>query len=98
MRIFMDDLLLVARKLNIVLPKLCKKLGLDYKVIRISGGFKIFTMDNEPIVYADLINKRFELLGDFNLLPRHLRRMLIEDLRFITLFNVKESEIEKRFV
>lgn len=55
-------------------------------------------MDNEPIVYADLINKRFELLGDFNLLPRHLRRMLIEDLRFITLFNVKESEIEKRFV
>lgn len=94
----MDDLLLAEKKLNIVLPKLCKKLGMDYRVIRIKGGFKIFSMDNEPIVYADLINKRFELLGDFNLLPRHLRRMLIEDLRFITLFNVKESEIEKRFV
>ena len=36
----MNDLLLVERKLNIVLPKLCKKLGMDYKVIRIRGGFK----------------------------------------------------------
>lgn len=94
----MDDLLLVERKLNIVLPKPCKKLGMGYKVIRMSGGFKIFSMNNEPIVYADLTNQRFELLGDFNNLPRDLRRMLIENLRFITLFDVNESEIEKRFV
>lgn len=94
----MDDLLSVERKLNIILPKLSKKLGMDYKVVRMSGGFKIFNIDYEPLVYADLISKRFELLGDFNNLPRDLRRMLIENLRFITLFDVNESEIEKRFV
>ena len=93
----MNDLLLVERKLNIVLPKLCKKLGMDYKVIRISGGFKIFSMDNKPIAYVSLIDKKFELFDEFNNVPRYLRRMLIEDLRFITLFNVNESEIEKRF-
>ena len=93
----MDDLLLVERKLNIVLPKLCKKLGMDYKVIRISGGFKIFTAENKPIVYVSLIDKKFELFDEFNNVPRYLRRNLIKDLRFITLFNVNESEIEKRF-
>ena len=93
----MNDLLLVERKLNIVLPKLCKKLGMDYKVIRISGGFKIFSMDNKPITYVSLIDKKFELFDEFNNVPRYLRRNLIKDLRFITLFNVNESEIEKRF-
>lgn len=93
----MNDELRVEFKLNKILPKLSKKLGMDYKVVRIGGGFKIFTAENKPIAYVSLIDKKFELFGEFNNLPRYLRRMLIEDLRFITLFNVNESEIEKRF-
>lgn len=93
----MNDELRVEFKLNKILPKLSKKLGMDYRVVRIGGGFKIFTAENKPIAYVSLIDKKFELFDEFNHVPRYLRRNLIKDLRFITLFNVNESEIEKRF-
>lgn len=89
----MDDELRVEFKLNKVLPDLTKKLGMDYRVIRMSGGFKIFTAEYEPIVYASLIDKKFELLDEFNNMPRYLRRSLIRDLRFMILFDNYSKEI-----
>lgn len=91
----MNDELRVEFKLNKVLPDLTKKLGMDYRVMRMSGGFKIFTAEYEPIVYASLIDKKFELFDEFNHLPRYLRRNLIRDLRFMTLFDNYSKEIEK---
>ena len=93
----MNDELRIEFKLNKILPKLSKKLGMDYRIVRIGGGFKIFTAENKLIAYVSLIDKKFELFDEFKNVPRYLRRMLIEDLRFITLFDVNESEIEKRF-
>lgn len=87
----MDDELRVEFKLNKVLPDLTKKLGMDYRVMRMSGGFKIFTAEYEPIVYVSLVDKKFELLDGFNLIPRYLRRNLIKELRFITLFDTCEK-------
>ena len=89
----MNDELRVEFKLNKILPKLSKKLGMDYRIIRIGGGFKIFTAENKHIVYVSLIDKKFELFDEFNNLPRHLRRNLIKDLRFITLFDDYGKEI-----
>ena len=83
----MNDELRVEHKLNEVLPDLSKKLGMHYRVMRMGGGFKIFTADYEPIVYASLIDKKFELFDEFNNLPRHLRRNLLKELRFMTLFD-----------
>lgn len=95
MRIFMNYELRVEYKLNKVLPELSKKLGMDYRVMRMGGGFKIFTADYEPVVYASLFDKKFELFDEFNNMPRYLRRSLIRDLRFITLFDNQGKEIEK---
>ena len=89
----MNDELRVEFKLNKILPKLSKKLGMDYRIVRIGGGFKIFTAENKHIVYVSLIDKKFELFDEFNNLPRHLRRNLIKDLRFITLFDDYGKEI-----
>ena len=93
MRIFMNDELRVEFKLNKILPKLSKKLGMDYRIVRIGGGFKIFTAENKPIVYVSLIDKKFELFDEFNNVPRYLRRNLIKDLRFMTLFDDYGKEI-----
>lgn len=90
----MNDELRVEFKLNKILPKLSKKLGMDYRVVRIGGGFKIFTAENKPIAYVSLIDKKFELFDEFNNIPRYLRRNLIKDLRFITLFE-KVDELGK---
>ena len=89
----MNDELRVEFKLNKILPKLSKKLGMDYRIIRIGGGFKIFTAENKPIAYVSLIDKKFELFDEFNNVPRYLRRNLIKDLRFITLFDDYGKEI-----
>ena len=93
MRMFMNNELRVEFKLNKILPKLSKKLGMDYRIVRIGGGFKIFTAENKPIVYVSLIDKKFELFDEFNNVPRYLRRNLIKDLRFITLFDDYGKEI-----
>ena len=89
----MNDELRVEFKLNKILPKLSKKLGMDYRIVRIGGGFKIFTAENKPIVYVSLIDKKFELFDEFNNVPRYLRRNLIKDLRFMTLFDDYGKEI-----
>lgn len=91
----MGENLTVEFKLNKVLPELSKKLGMDYRVMRMDGGFKIFTAEYEPIVYASLIDRKFELFDEFNFLPRYLRRNLIKELRFMTLFDNHGKEIEK---
>ena len=93
MRIFMNNELRVEFKLNKILPKLSKKLGMDYRIVRIGGGFKIFTAEHKPIAYVSLIDKKFELFDEFNNVPRYLRRNLIKDLRFITLFDNHGKEI-----
>ena len=97
MKIFMEDSVKLELKLNKVIKKLWEKLGLNYKILRITGGFKIFTIKNEPIAYASLVDKNFELFANFNKQPRQIRRMLLDDLRYITLFNASLDEIEKRF-
>ena len=89
----MNDELRVELKLNKVLPELSKKLGMNYRVMRIGGGFKIFTAEYEPIVYASLIDKKFELFDEFNNVPRYLRRSLIKELRFMTFFDNHGKEI-----
>ena len=83
----MNDELRVEFKLNKILPKLSKKLGMDYRIVRIGGGFKIFTVENKLIAHVSLIDKKFELFDEFNNVPRYLRRNLIKDLRLITLFD-----------
>ena len=90
----MNNELRVEFKLNKILPKLSKKLGMDYRIVRIGGGFKIFTAENKPIVYVNLIDKNFKLFDEFNNVPRYLRRNLIKDLRFITLFDNYDKEIK----
>ena len=87
MRIFMNNELRVEFKLNKILANLSKKLGMDYKIARIGGGFKIFTAENKLIAYVSLIDKKFELFDEFNNVPRYLRRNLIKDLRFISLIS-----------
>lgn len=89
----MNNELRVEFKLNKILPKLSKKLGMDYRIVRIGGGFKIFTAEHKPIAYVSLIDKKFELFDEFNNVPRYLRRNLIKDLRFITLFDNHGKEI-----
>lgn len=83
----MNNELRVEFKLNKILPNLSKKLGMDYKIVRIGGGFKIFTAENKLIAYVSLIDKKFELFDEFNNVPRYLRRNLIKDLRFISLIS-----------
>lgn len=94
MRMFMNYEVEVELKLNKVLPNLTKKLGMNYRVVRIKGGFKIFTEDCKPITYVNLIDKNFKLFDEFNNMPRYLRRNLIKDLRFITLFGNYDKEIK----
>lgn len=89
----MDDRFKMEIKLNNTITNMSKKLGVKYKIIRMYGGFKIFTIDNEPIARVDVFNKKFELFDYFNNLPRNLRRSLIEDLRYATLFD----DTERRF-
>lgn len=91
----MNDELRVEFKLNKILPKLSKKLGMDYRIVRIGGGFKIFTVENKLIAYVSLIDKKFELFDEFNNVPRYLRRNLIKDLRFITLFDNYGKEVDE---